>query len=282
MKHLTREQRYTISVMLKQNYKQIEIARAIGKSKSVISREIKRNSNERGFYSFTTAQMYVDVRKERYCRPRKFTKEVKARVEEYLQQRWSPDQIVGYCKLHKQEMVSCEMIYKYIREDKRQGGVLYTYCRHNLKHRKRAVGGCSTRIKDRVSIEERPKAADGTRFGDWEMDLIIGKANKDAMLTLVERKTGFTIIENLPNGKDSKALSKTVCRVLFPYRAFVKTITTDNGSEFADHKTISKRLNTQIFFAHPYSSWEKGLIEYTNKLYRQYIPKKTCFGIPLI
>ena len=131
--------------------------------------------------------------------------------------------------------------------------------------------------KDRVSIDLRPPEADGTRFGDWEMDLIIGKGNKDAMLTLVERSTGFSIIENLPYGKNSRELSKVVVRALLPYKQFIKTITTDNGGEFADHKTIARKLNTQIYFAHPYSSWEKGLIEYTNKLYRQYIPKDAKF-----
>ncbi|MFR9523864.1 MAG: IS30 family transposase [Rikenellaceae bacterium] len=272
MTHLTREQRYTISAMLQQNYKQIDIAKAIGKSKSVISREIHRNKNNKGKYSFTYAQMCVDVRKERYRTPRKFNKEVEDRIKELLAQRWSPEQIVGHCKRKNLKMVSCEMIYRYIREDKQRGGELYKYCRHRLKHRKRPVGG-SFPIKDRVSIDLRPPEADGTRFGDWEMDLIIGKGNKDAMLTLVERSTGFSIIENLPYGKNSRELSKVVVRALLPYKQFIKTITTDNGGEFADHKTIARKLNTQIYFAHPYSSWEKGLIEYTNKLYRQYIPK---------
>ena len=98
-----------------------------------------------------------------------------------------------------------------------------------------------------------------------------------AMVTLVERSTGFTMIRKLKNGKDAKGVSQTVHLMLLPYKHDVKTITTDNGPEFADHKWLAKVLDTKIYFAHPYCSWEKGLIEYTNKLYRQYIPKRSDF-----
>ena len=145
-----------------------------------------------------------------------------------------------------------------------------------MKHRKRPVGGHMP-IKDRTSIDERPPEAGGTRHGDWEMDLSAGADNKGAMVTLVERSTGFTMIRKLEKGKDAKGVSQTVYRMLLPYKRDVKTITTDNGPEFADHKWQEKVLDTKIYFAHPYCSWEKGLVEYTNKLYRQYIPKKSYF-----
>ncbi len=276
MSHLTSEQRYTISAMYKQKYKQIDIAKAIGKDKSVVSRELKRNRNNKGRYSYGYAQMCVSVRKERYKESRRFTYEMKCFIIEHIKKKWSAEQIVGQCRKKSIDMVSIERIYQFIRQDKIQGGDLYTHCRHRLKHRKRVVGKC-TNIKDRVSIDERPVEADGSRFGDWEMDLIIGAGNKDAMLTLVERSTGFTIIEILPDGKKAESLSKIVVRALLPYKKWIKTITTDNGSEFAEHKYIAKQLDTEVYFAHPYSSWEKGLIEYTNKLYRQYIPKKSNF-----
>ena len=173
-------------------------------------------------------------------------------------------------------MVSIERIYQYIREDKDNGGDLYKNSRHELKHRKRPVGGHMP-IKDRTSIDERPPEAGGTRHGDWEMDLSAGADNKGAMVTLVERSTGFTMIRKLEKGKDAKGVSQTVYRMLLPYKRDVKTITTDNGPEFADHKWQEKVLDTKIYFAHPYCSWEKGLVEYTNKLYRKYIPKKSDF-----
>ena len=132
-------------------------------------------------------------------------------------------------------------------------------------------------IKDRTSIEERPPEADGTRHGDWEMDLIVGADNKGAMVTLVERSTGFAMIRKFEKGKDAKGVSQAVYLMLLPFKHNIKTITTDNGPEFADHKRLEKAIDTKIYFAHPYCSWEKGLIEYTNKLYRQYIPQKSDF-----
>jgi len=115
------------------------------------------------------------------------------------------------------------------------------------------------------------------RFGDWEIDTIAGENNRGAIVTLVERKTSFMMMEKLKHGKKAKELTKTVNRLLIAYINHVHTITGDNGNEFADHQTIAKLLKTKFFFTHPYSSWEKGLVENTNKLIRQYIPKKTNF-----
>lgn len=263
--------------MYKQGYSQKKIAEAIEKDKSVVSRELKRNADERGRYSFRVAQELVGIRKERFRKTRRFDTSVRRKAEELLSKDYSPEQVVGWCRLNGVRMVSTERIYQHIRADRKAGGDLYTHCRHKLKHRRRPVGKRSN-IVDRVSIDQRPAEADGTRFGDWEMDTIVGKQNKGAMLTLVERKTGYTIIEKLENGKDACSLAPVVIRTLLPYKPFVRTITTDNGSEFAQHKMIAKKLSTSVFFAHPYSSWEKGLIEYTNKLYRQYIPKKADFN----
>lgn len=277
MSHLTREQRYTISVMYNRGFLQKDIAVTIGRDKSVVSRELKRNRSEAGKYSFTSAQQISDSRKERLKEKRKFTPEVQNRIERYMRnEQLSPEQIVGKCEQEQYSMVSVERIYQYIREDKSSGGDLYRHCRHRLKHRNRPVGG-QMPIKDRVSIDERPLEANGNRFGDWEMDLIVEAGNKGAMVTLVERSTGHSMIRKLPHGKDSKGVSDAVVSMLLPYKKHVLTITTDNGAEFAEHKNIAKALDAKVYFAHPYCSWEKGLIEYTNKLYRQYIPKDADF-----
>ena len=263
--------------MYKQGFAQKVIAEAIGKDKSVVSRELSRNRNDKGEYNFAFAQMLSDVRKDRLRRNRTFTGEVENRINRYMRKwQWSPEQIVGYCKLRNYAMVSVERIYQYLREDKGRGGDLYRHCRHQLKHRRRPVGG-SMPVNDRPSIDERPSAADGTRYGDWEMDTIVGPMNKDAMLTLVERSQGFSIIARLPKGKDAEGVKQVAYRELLPYKGHIKTITTDNGTEFAKHKELAEMLGTKIYFTHPYSSWEKGLIEYTNKLYRQYIPKGVGF-----
>jgi IS30 family transposase len=116
------------------------------------------------------------------------------------------------------------------------------------------------------------------RFCDWEMDTIVGENNKGAVVTIVERKTAFMMMEKMQSGKNAKQLTKAVTRMLWAYSKQVHSITADNGIEFADHQNIAKTLKTQFFFTHPYSSWEKGLIENTNKLIRQYIPKKANFN----
>ena len=112
------------------------------------------------------------------------------------------------------------------------------------------------------------------RFGDWEMDTIVGENNQGAILTMVERTTAFMMMEKLAHGKNAKELTKTAVKLLTAYINSVHTITADNGTEFADHQNITKLLKTKFFFTHPYSSWEKGLIENTNKLVRQYIQKE--------
>ncbi len=133
-------------------------------------------------------------------------------------------------------------------------------------------------IKDKVSIDERLAIInEKKRFGDWEIDTIVGEGNKGAIVTIVERQTGFLLMKKLPEGKAAKGLSNAVVDLLLPYKQVIHSITSDNGTEFADHKLIAKKLNADFYFAHPYSSWERGLNEYTNKLIRQYVPKKQSF-----
>jgi IS30 family transposase len=271
--------------MLQAKYAKKDICIAIGKDRSVLSRELKRNSSKRG-YSASLAHRYANERKERFRRSRKFTEEVKAHTVKYLtEEQWSPEQIVGDAKKRGIKMVSSERIYQFIREDKRTGGSLWKQCRHRLKHRKRPVGGKKVTIPDKVSIDERPAIInEKQRFGDWELkiglsqiDTIVGPENNGAILTATERLTGFLLMKKLPQGKNAKALAKILYCMLLPYKNFVHSITSDNGTEFYEHKQIAQMLNTSYYFAHPYSSWERGLNEYTNGLIRQYIPKKENF-----
>ena len=194
-------------------------------------------------------------------------------------EQWSPEQIRGRSLKEGKPMVSHERIYQLIRKDKQEGGDLYKHTRHKLKHRKRPVGGKKIVIKDKVSIDDRPAIInDKMRFGDWEIDTIVGEGNKGAIVTVVERQTGFLFMKKLPEGKTAKGLANVVIDMLLPYKDSVQSITSDNGTEFAEHKLIANKLNTDFFFAHPYSSWERGLNENTNKLIRQYIPKKQTFN----
>ena len=273
--HLTSEQRYGFFSLLATNSSFSFIAKTLSVSVSAISREIKRNS-WRKKYRPKEAQELADGRKKRLVNNHRIKKEVKKRILYYLtEEQWSPKQISGYLKKEGIN-VSHEYIYQIIRADKEEGGTLYTHLRHKGKHRKRPVGKCP-QIPDRTSIHERPVEADGKRVGDFELDTIIGKDGKGAIVTLVDRKTNYMIMKKSRKGKEAEEVAQIVRDLLFPYRHYVKTITTDNGSEFCDHRKISLALGATVYFADPYSSWQKGCIENTNKLIRQYIQKGTDF-----
>ena len=276
-KQLTSEQRYAIFLGLENELSQSEIARSIGVSASTVSRELKRNRNKRGGYSWRLAQEMADERKERLPGNRSTPGWVKRKVIKLLtENHWSPRQISGWLWKHEKIAISHETIYRWIREDKKAGGNLYTCCRHRMKHRKRPVG-TATNIPNRTSIRERPKEADGSRFGDFEMDTIVGKGQKEAMLSITERKTNFSMISKLPEGRSSRHVAEKVVAMLLPYKDKLKTITTDNGPEFAAHELITEELKVKVYFTDPYSAWQKGAIENANKLIRQFIPKGASF-----
>lgn len=273
MKHLNETQRYTIYRMYKNKLSQSQIAEYIGVSQATVSKELSRNRNSLGHYSPRDAQMFADMRKERLHRARSFDGSVEAFVRKMLEtKQWSPEQICGYAKSQGIPTVSVERIYQYIRKDRENGGKLYLHCRHRLKHRKRYVGAGVSHIPNRVSIHERPSEVESRlEFGHFEMDLI--QNGKKFILTIVERSCRFLLMEKLPSGKNAKDVAKTVVKLLKPYEKHVKTITTDNGGEFAMHQYVATKLGASVYFTDPYSSWQKGTVENTNKLIRQYIPK---------
>lgn len=276
-KQLTSEQRYAIYLGLQNGTSKSEIAKQIKVNISTVYRELSRNKNKSGGYSWRLAQEMAQERKERLPGNRSMPEWIKQKVIRLIRKDWSPKQISGYLEKFDSISISHETIYKWIRQDKKAGGDLYKHCRHKLKYRKRPVGSTITKIPNRKSIHQRPKQADGSRFGDYEMDTIIGAEKKEIILTMTERKTNFVMIKKLPMGKDSKQVSKEVIAMLLPYKDKLKTITTDNGVEFAAHELITKKLKVPVYFTDPYSSWQKGAIENANKLIRQYIPKGAAF-----
>lgn len=213
-------------------------------------------------------------RRKRTVKNAKLSDELVWRIKEYIiNDQWSPRQISGYLRVNEGIRVSHQSIYNIIHND--TTGKLAKHTRHKMKYRHRPKGG-HLPIKDRVSIHERSKEASGKRFGDFEMDLIVDPA-QNAILVLVEKSTNMLLMQKLPCGKQSKPLAKVVRKLLLPYKDSIKTITTDNGPEFAAHKDITKYLGVPVYFADPYCSWQKGAVENTNKLIRQYIPKKDSF-----
>ena len=271
---LTSEQRSQIFALLQKKTARKEIARIVGTSEATISRELKNNSTPSGKYIWTKAHDMAMQRRNRTVKNSKLSDELVWRIKEYIiNDQWSPRQISGYLRKNEGIKVSHQSIYNIIHND--TTGELAKHTRHKMKYRHRPKSK-HLPIKDRVSIHERSKEVDGKRFGDFEMDLIVDP-DQHAILTLVEKSTSMLLMQKLPFGKQSKPLAKVVRKLLLPYKDYLKTITTDNGPEFAAHKDITKYLGVPVYFADPYCSWQKGAIENTNKLIRQYIPKKDSF-----
>ena len=258
-KQLTSEQRYTISALLQNRTKQKDIAKAINVSASTVSREIRRNSGVRRHYNWETAQANAVQTRRRKPGNRSVDKDVMEEAKCFLiTEQWSPEQISGVLAKDG-KYISHETIYRMIRKDKAEGGTLYKHCRHKLKHRTRPVGGKRISIPNRTSISERPTEADGKRFGDFEMDTIVGRGNHGAIVTLIERSTNMLFMRKLKNGKNAKELARTVIHLLSPFKDHIKSITTDNGTEFACHEMIAKSLGVTIYFTESYASWQKRL-----------------------
>jgi len=275
---LTFEQRVEIKAYLKLGLKQTQIADLLGVHKSTLSREINRNSGQRG-YRPKQAQKKADTRRKLAVKNIRFTDTVKQRVIYYLEQDWSPEQISNYLLINEAINISPETIYQFIWADKQAGGELFKHLRWKHKKYKKRYGKNDRRgqIKDRVSIDERPAIVDKKeRIGDWEIDTIIGANHQGALVSAVERKSNFSCIDFVPK-KEAELVANAIVQMLAPYKSHVLTITLDNGKEFANHKTIAKQLDADVYFAHPYSSWERGLNEQINGLIRQYFPKKSSF-----
>lgn len=208
---------------------------------STIYREIKRNSTAKGHYLWDKAQAKADARKKRStsnsCKEPELIWEALFYLEEY---QWSPKQISGHMRKNGKS-ISHECIYQHVRGN--EG--LEKHCRHKMKYNRHGRKERTTRVKNipnRISIHDRPVEANGKRFGDWEMDTIIGKDGKGAILTLTERSTNFLIACKLKHGKNAHECAKAAVAQLFAYRDQVHTITTDNGSEFCAHESITAKL----------------------------------------
>lgn len=275
---LAYEQRCQISVLKKRGCSQQEIADSVGVNQSTVSRELARNTGKRG-YRHKQAQERSEQRRKETSKATKMTPKMIATIESKLRIQWSPEQISGWLLEEREELISHESIYLHVWSDKQAGGDLYTHLRRQGKKYNKRRNGKSTRgqIKNRVSIDDRPQVVDDkSRVGDWEIDTVIGKGHSGALVTIVERATNFTVSRQV-NGKTAAAVSKATIELLKPLKDVVHTITADNGKEFAYHEKISDALEAEFYFAHPYSSWERGLNENTNGLLRQYFPKNTDF-----
>jgi len=274
--HLTQEQRYQIYVLLKTGHPLTEIARVLGVHKSTIGREVRRNQGLRGYRPHQAHQFTLHRRRTKVRR--RIAGATWHRINRLLREEWSPEQISGWLRTQQGVRVSPEWIYQHVYRDKQAHGTLYRHLRCQ-RHRRKRYGTYSRRghLPNRVSIEHRPTVVDRRRrFGDWEVDTIIGKGHQQALVSLTERKSRLSLLAKVAR-RCANTVATAITTLLKSLRLPLHTLTSDNGKEFARHETIAQALNIRFFFAHPYAAWERGLNENTNGLIRQYFPKQHPF-----
>ena len=257
-----------------------ELAYRLQVHRSTIYRELRRGST--GWMNLGYRADYGEKRRRTLARNKGRPRKIVGELEEYilarLREGWSPEQIAGRRKQEGKSSVSYETIYRYLQTDRRRGGTLYLQLRHGHRRRRKrfAVPRIRADLLFRRSIENRPQVvAARKRIGDWERDLMFGgDSRRQALLTLVERKTGFVILRRVSSKSPAEVARQTI-EALRPWRerGLCRSLTNDNGFEFREHRRESRELGIPIFFTHPYSSWERGTNENANGLIRQYFPK---------
>ena len=277
MNKLTREDRVKIEALYAAGLNASKIAQQIGKHRSSIGRELSRNLKD-GSYCSNNASIDTKGRRQS-CGKSKLTEDNWTYVRALLQMKWSPEQISGWLKENKGFgfQVSDQWIYEYIKQNQEIGGELYKSLRREGRaYRNRKIYRGT--IKNRISIELRPDIINNRlRIGDWEVDSVVGRLHKSAIVTLVERVSRYTVIIKV-NSKEAEVVAKAIIDRIKTLNLPLHTITGDNGTEFSAHQKIAAALGVDFYFTHPYSSWEKGTNENTNGLIRQYFPKGTDFN----
>ena len=284
--HLTQKERYFIYHMHMAGWSPAKIGRKIGRHRCTISRELKRNTSSWGHYLDDHAQRKAAERRQAACRrPCTGDADLMAHVESKLLAKWSPDQVAGRLKCAppkrlQGKTISHATIYRWIWACPDRAQRLRPYLRVAWRKRRKPYGKPSKRgqIPNRVSIDDRPAVVDDReRLGDWEGDTLVGKGRSGYVLTNVDRASRYLVTRKLdrPTAQGVQdALYHAMRRMPKSKR---QTQTFDNGREFAGHETIARLLGLEVYFAHPYSSWERGTNENTNGLLRQYLPKSRDF-----
>jgi IS30 family transposase len=259
----------------RQGKSKTEIAQSLGRDRSTIHRELKRNAGQRG-YRPKQAQRFAEERRLACRRPHKMDDStVHNYVREKLEIRWSPDQIAGRCRRdfprQPSRWLSRQTIYNWI--DDRATQWRSWLRRGGRPPEKRG------RLADCVRIDGRPDVINNRRrYGDWEGDTIVGKGRKSALVTLVERKSGYARVGRADNLKAETTRRVTERRMSDLPASLKRSVTFDNGKEFAEHEQLARHLDLDIYFAMPYRSWQRGTNENTNGLLRQFFEKGTDFS----
>jgi len=278
-KHLNLLERERISQMHDAGATNAEIAEELGRDPSTICRELRRNTRD-GEYSAVVAEGLARERRRQRPLVRKMERpEIAEFVLDRLIDCWSPDQIAGRTRRDfpddRRRWISHQTIYTWVaaRPEAER--------RHFSSFLRR--GGHRRPSEDRrgilpttPSIEGRPKVVDRRgRYGDWEGDTIVGARQSGAVVTLVDRKSGYLLTAKSCDRKSRRIAKKIEARLRPLPPRLRRTATFDNGKEFADHARLQRRLGLNVYFAEPYCSWQRGTNEHTNGLLRQFIPKGT-------
>ncbi|WP_185234398.1 IS30 family transposase [Teredinibacter franksiae] len=272
---LTTEERYTIATLLKQRKSQAYIARELGRSPGSISPELKRNRRTDGKYCAARAVKRTS-RIRRESRQKWYFSDLEWQmIIALIRLDWSPEQVSLWLAANKIFKVSYPTVYRYIWYDRCCNGDLYKHLRQSNKKRRKRYRSADSRgiLPEKAHISTRPKAAENkSRIGHFEIDTVHGSSDLHSIVTIVDRKSKYTIIGKL-EARTKDELNRRTIELIKREVNQVKTITADNGTEFHGYKDIEDATGTKFYFANPYHSWERGLNENTNGLIRQYLPK---------
>lgn len=283
--HLTPVERGQIQALLREGFSQADIGRALKRSRSVICREIKRNCRQASRYDADAAEKrYRHVRIACVQPKRLEYPPLWDFVFDKLPDGWTPEEVAGRLPLlypdDPRMRISHEALYQALYSDKRLHCLIENLPQARPKRRKRGQGKSrrGPSIPNRVGIEERPEVIEErSRFGDWEGDLIVGAHHDAFIMTLVDRTSRRLAARKAQTKQADEIAAAVIDALLDMPLSWVKTITFDNGTEFARHEDMAKVLPVDIYFAAPYSSYQRGTNENTNGLIRRYLPKGTSF-----
>jgi len=275
---ITFAERYTLGLLRQGGLAPAAIARVLGRHRSTIGREVRRNGTARdGCYRPQLADWYACGRRARSRRNRRFTADEWTRVQTLVREDWSPEQIAGRLRADQELAISHETIYRYLWADKHAGGTLYRHLRGARKQRRKRYGRYDSRgrLAGKRSITTRPPIVDArTQLGHWEGDTVLGASQAGpCVLSLVERKTGYLVLGQLRQ-RTTAAVNRRATSLIQAQAQPVRTITVDNGTEFHGYAAIEQATAAEFYFATPHHAWERGTNENTNGLLRQYLPKR--------
>lgn len=275
--HLTFQEREILYRLNQAKRPKAEIAEVLGRDRSTVYRELNRNTGGRG-YRPKQAQRKADERRLA-CRgePKMKDPQLKKHVTRSLKKGWSPDQIAGRARRDfsrdPARQVSHQTIYNWLNDEAPE---LRAHLRRGRRRRQPETRG---RIPNRVDIAGRPKAvAAKCRYGDWEGDTVVSPGRRSGLVTMVERKSQYLRVRKTASLKSPPTMRAACCSLRDLPQSLRRTMTLDNGKEFAGHDVLTERLGLAVYFARPYASWQRGLNENTNGLLRQFFPKGTDFA----